>query len=274
MCIARALAARNVNVALVARSADALQQLASELVQTGVRAKPIAYDLSDLSRLDGLIDRAEAAVGPIDILVNNAGLDGVRVFTEESDDELEQMIRVNLTAPMLLTRKMVPRMMANRSGHVINIASLTGKSGMPYAVSYATSKSGLITFTHGLRAELAGTGVRASVIVPGFIAGEGMFAKHQADHRLRVSRLIGTSRPSQVADAVLDALLTDKAEIVVNPGPMRLIQAVDALAPGSVAWLQRRLGVERMLRAVATADRPQPVLKRVVLRSEGPPPQA
>ena len=262
MRVARALASQNVNVALVARSGEALDQLASELMQVGVRAKPIVHDLSDLSRIDNLIDRAESAVGPIDILINNAGIDGVRLFNEESDQELEQMVRVDLVSPMLLTRKMVPRMLAQRSGHIVNIASLAGKACAPYCVSYTAAKAGLIAFTHALRAELQDSGVRATVIVPGFISDDGMFEKQLREHNLRVSPLLGTARSEQVVKAVLEALLTNKAELIVNPGPMRLLMAIAQLAPSFAAWVQRRLGVTEMLRKVALAERAVPAEPR------------
>ncbi|MET0344139.1 MAG: SDR family NAD(P)-dependent oxidoreductase [Polyangiales bacterium] len=277
--IARALAKQNVNVALVARSGEALEQLANELLPLGVRAKPIAYDLSDLSRLDYLLDRAEAAVGPIDILVNNAAIDAMRPFTEESDAEIEQMIRLDLLSPMLLTRKMVTRMLANGSGHVVNVASLAGKVGTAYMVSYAAAKAGLIAFTHSLRAELRDSGVRASVIVPGFIAEDGMFGRRQATHALKVSRLLGTSKPEQVADAVVAALLTDKAEIAVSPSPVRLVSALQQISPDAVAWLQRKTGISRMLRAVAEAERseraePQPAAAKPSNQPASVPPRA
>lgn len=261
--IARTLAAQHVNVALVARSGEALEQLANELLPLGVRAKPIAYDLSDLSRLDYLLDRAEAAVGPIDILINNAGIDAVRSFTDETDAELDQMIRLDLISPLLLTRKIVSRMLANGSGHVVSIASLTGKAAVAYMASYSAAKAGLIAFTHALREELRETPVRASVIVPGFVSGEGLHGRREATHGVHVSRLVGTSTPAQVADAVLRALLTDQAELAVNPGPVRLLSALQQLSPGLSGWLQRRTGVTAMLRAVAAAERtePEPISK-------------
>ena len=274
MRIARTLAGRNVNVALVARSGEALEQLSSELMQVGVRAKPIAYDLGDLSRLDGLLDRAESAVGPIDILINNAGIDGVRLFTEESDEQLEQMIRLDLMSPMLLSRKMVPRMLAQGTGHIVNIAALAGKACTPYCVSYSAAKAGLIAFTHALRAELQDSGVRATVIVPGFVSDEGMFEKQMRAHPLRVSPLLGTARTEQIAKAVLEALLSDRPELIVNPGPIRLLMALAQLAPGFSAWLQRRLGVTDMLRKIAVAERTPAPAARPFPRIASVPPRA
>jgi short-subunit dehydrogenase len=258
--IARALAAEGVNLALVARSTDAITGLAQELAQTGVKAVPLVADLSDLSRLDSVIERAEAQLGAVDILVNNAGIDGIRVFVEESAAQTEQMMRTNLLSPMLLTHKLLPKLLARKTGHIVNIASLAGKSSAPYSVSYSSSKSGLVSFSHCLRNELQGTGVSVSVICPGFVTEAGMFfASAINKHGARVSPLLGTSKPEHVARAVIRALRNDSVDLTVNPGPIRLIMALNQIAPGTVAWVQDRLlGVNTMMRNVALADRNPP----------------
>jgi short-subunit dehydrogenase len=171
--IARLLARQGVQLALVARSEDMLRALAAELSRAGGKAVAIPADLSDLNGLDSVLDRAEAQLGPLDLLVNNAGIEGVRSFLGESDTDSETMLRLNLLSPMALTRRALSRMVPRRTGHVVNIASLAGKSSTPYCVSYATAKGGLITFTHCIRAELRGSGVSASVISPGFVSEEG-----------------------------------------------------------------------------------------------------
>ena len=254
--IARALAAQRVNLVLVARSEDAITKLASELSNGGVTAKPLVADLSDIPRLESVVDRAEALLGAIDILVNNAGIEGIRVYSEESDAATEEMLRVNLLSPMVLTRRVLPKMLARKTGHIVNVASLAGKTSMPYHASYSTSKAGLVNFTHCVRSELRGTGVSASVVCPGFVTDEGMFATTSQAHGLRVSPLLGTSVPQQVARAVVKVLRQDIAELPVNPGPMRLIQAIQQLTPGTVAWVQDRvLGVDAMMRKVALSER-------------------
>jgi short-subunit dehydrogenase len=253
--IARALSRMGMNLALVARSGDALDRLAGELSRADAQAIAIRADLADLAQLDALVSRAQAALGSIDVLINNAGIDGIRCFPDESDAETELMLRVDLLSPMLLARKILPAMLAQGTGHIVNIASLAGKTSSPYAVSYATAKAGLIAFTHGLRAELRGTGVSASVISPGFVTGEGMFAKQERAYGVRVSRLVGTTSPERVAEAVLSALRSDTPEIVVNPGPIRLMQAFNQVAPDTMSRIQDRLGVSEMLRSIAVAER-------------------
>ena len=253
--IARELAAAGVNLALVARSHDAVAELARELASTGVKTAAIGADLTDREKLDAVRTEAEAALGPIDILVNNAGIDGIRVYADEPDAQTEHLLQLNLTAPMLLTRKVLPGMLARKRGHVVNIASLAGKTSTPFSVSYSASKAGLVGFSLSLRAELHGSGVSASVICPGFVTGEGMWAKQEAAHGVRVAALLGTSRPEQIARAVMTALRDDRAEMAVNPGPIRVIQALHQLSPDFVSWFQERmLGLRGMLRTLALAE--------------------
>jgi short-subunit dehydrogenase len=254
--IARELANAGVNLALVARSRDAVAELARELASTGVKTAAIAADVCELERLGAIVQEAEGALGAIDILVNNAGADGIRAYAEESDRQTERLLRLNLLAPMLLTRAVLPGMLARGSGHVVNIASLAGKASTPFSVTYGTSKAGLISFSLSLRAELQGTGVSASVVCPGFVRGDGMWAKQVAAHPVQVSALLGTSEPEQVARAVLSALREDRAEVIVNPGPVRALAALHQTSPDFVAWFQARmLGLKGMLQTVASAER-------------------
>ena len=240
--IARALAREGMNLALVARSAEAIEQLAHELGSSGVRAVAIPADLGDVAGLEGLLSRAEAAIGPLDVLINNAGIDAMRSYPEESDAETEQMLRIDLLSPMVLTRRVASRMLARGArGHVVNVASLAGKTAAPYMVSYASAKAGLVNFSLALRDELRDRGIGVSVICPGFIAEEGMFAQRSETTGARVSPLLGTSRPEQVAAAVVRALRDDRAEVIVNPGPVRLMQVLQQFSPDAMAFVQKHL---------------------------------
>ncbi|HET8934582.1 MAG TPA: SDR family NAD(P)-dependent oxidoreductase [Polyangiales bacterium] len=257
--IAGELAKHGVRLALVARSGAELRSLAEQINRThATNVVVLQADLAQLTHLGTVVERALAELGAIDILVNNAGIDGIRVYAEESPDQTEAMIRTNLLSPMLLTRACLPHMLARGRGHIVNVASLAGKSAAPYCVSYGAAKAGLAAFTHALRTELSGTGVSASVVCPGFVRDVGMFANVAVKHDARVSPLLGTATPEQVARAVVDALRDDVVEITVNPGPIRLMAALNQLAPSMVSWVQRRvLGVDDMLRGIALAERNQ-----------------
>jgi short-subunit dehydrogenase len=253
--IARALAAQGMNLVLSARSRGPIEQLAKELSQQGVRALAVAADVAVAADRETLLQLAEAEFGAIDVLINNAALETNAAYTTFSAAEIEQLIHVDLIAPMLLTRALLPAMLQRKSGHIVNIASLAGKSATPYNVPYSAAKGGLILFTHSLRSELVGSGVRASVIVPGFIAETGMYAEKERDHAADVPAIVGTSKPEAVARAVIDVLRSGRVEIIVAPGPMRLSQAFNQLFPAAFAWFVKRIGAMEPFRRVAAQTR-------------------
>ncbi len=127
-------------------------------------------------------------------------------------------------------------MLARKAVQIVKVASLARKSSAPYIVGYSASKAGLVAFTHCLRKELPGTGVTASVICPSYVVDEGMFSVAIKAYGLQVSPLLGTSNQEHVSGAVVRALKRDSVELVVNPGPMRLMMALNQLAPAMVVW--------------------------------------
>lgn len=253
--IARAFAEKGANLALVARSAPPLQQLASELTQAGVRSVAISADLSDLDSHGMVLHEAGERLGPIDVLINNAAIEASSEFADLAPARIQELLRLDLIAPMLLTRALLPQLLARRSGHIVNIASLSGKSGTPYNSTYAAAKGGLIVFSQSLRAELRGSGVSVSSVSPGFISEAGMFADRARETNRRAPVAVGESTPEQVANAILRAVVEDRAEILVSPGPARLLQAINQLAPDLINYLMERLGVTALFREAAHAER-------------------
>lgn len=245
--IARALAQKGVNLALTARTADALVATAKQVSELGVLANAVPADVTDEASRERLLEEARAMNGPIDILVNNAGVEWVCEYAKMSDARIEQMIQTNLVAPLMLSRMLLPEMIARGVGHVVMMSSLGGKKGSPYSATYAATKAGLIEWTSAVREELRGTGVSASVICPGFVSEAGMFAEYGK----RAPRLAGESRPETVAEAVLNAIARDVGEITVNPGPKRLMQITNAISPTAVTWILRRFGVYEFYRQQA-----------------------
>ena len=254
--IARALAAEGVNLALSARSLEPVRALANELAASGIKCVAMRADVGNPTDREELLARSTAELGAIDILVNNAALETNLDYVGFSPAEIEQMVQVDLIAPMLLTRALLPSMLERKTGHVINIASLAGKSATPYNVPYSAAKGGLILFTHSLRAELRGSGVSCSVVVPGYISETGMYASKEREHGVLPPAVVGTSPPEAVARAVIKALKKDVLETIVSPRPMRLIQAFNQLYPESFAWWVGRLGAMEPFKKVAASQRP------------------
>ena len=141
--IAKALAKEGMNVVLAARNLAGLDNVATEIKAFGTKIITAPTDISDFNALKHLVSMAETEFGTIDVLVNNAALDSPISFHKERPEVIEQMIATNLTAPILLSRLVLPGMLERRRGHIVNIASLVAKIPFPYDVMYATSKAGL-----------------------------------------------------------------------------------------------------------------------------------
>jgi len=249
--IARALAGEGAHLTLTARSADSLRKVAEELAGGARRVHWIAADVCDDGARRKLVEEAESALGPIDILVNNAGIEWIVSYTDLSPERIEAMVRTNLLAPLILSRLVLEGMIERRRGHVVMMSSLGGKKGSPYSATYAATKAGLIAWTSGIRTELRGTGVGASVISPGFVSEAGMFAVRGQ----RAPRVLGTSTPEAVARAVLRAIRRDLFEIIVNPGPVRLGLVFEHLSPGFARWVLEKAGVYDYYRRQAQQER-------------------
>jgi len=164
--------------------------------------------------------------GNIDILVNNAGIELYKPYQDYTAKEVSNILNVNLYAPMELTRLFLPSML-KRGGHIVTIASLAGKKGLPFNTPYSASKAGLIMWTDGMRQELVDSSVGISVICPGYISDAGMFFDGGVDP----PPLLGSSKPQAVANAVLEAIRKNKAEIIVNHGPIKPLLAIGQIFP-------------------------------------------
>jgi short-subunit dehydrogenase len=170
--LATALAARGARLVLVARSSDVIEIRAKELDGEAYPA-----DLSDASTIEPLVREIEAN-GPIDVLVNNAGVDLTGSLVEAEPERILELLAVNLAAPILLSRAVIPAMRERGRGHIMNVSSLAGTNALPGLAPYATSKAGLSHFTAALRAELKGTGITTTLAEIGPVESAMMQSLH------------------------------------------------------------------------------------------------
>jgi short-subunit dehydrogenase len=245
--IAVALAREGINLLLVARNHENLEATAGMLKGHGIEVEVASADITDPDQRRNIPLRARNLFDQIDILVNNAGIEDLYPFSLQDPDLIEATYQTNLLAPVALSREILPWMLERGSGHIINIASLAGKLGMPFASVYASSKAGLIEWSISTHAELLDTGVKVSVICPGFVGETGMFARKHS----KAPASLGLSKPEAVADAVVEALKTGKPEIIVNPRPVRPLMALRAISPGAMLCIVKRLGLIGFLKALA-----------------------
>jgi len=164
--IAKALHTQGATVVLSGTRLEALNKLKDDL---GSRAHVAASDLGDAADVEALPKKAEEAAGTIDILINNAGITRDNLFMRMKDEEWEQVLTVNLTAPFRLSRAVLRGMMKKRWGRIITVTSVVGVTGNPGQGNYAAAKAGLIGMTKSLAAEVASRDITANCIAPGFI---------------------------------------------------------------------------------------------------------
>jgi short-subunit dehydrogenase len=251
--LAEALAGEGMDLLLVAHPGAGLPELAASLGRHGIRSSVLVADLRDASQYAGVVERAVAEFGRVDVLVNNAGVEFSLRYDQLTETQIRQVITVNLEAPMMLSRLVLPGMLARRTGHIVNLSSLAGKSGPAFQEPYAATKAALTAFTFSLRASYRGTGVSASVVCPGFVEA-GIYSRLKERSGATAPALLAGCPPHTVARAVLRALRGDVAEILVNRYPLRPALALATLSPAFGAWLTRWLGVNEFFRRVVEAN--------------------
>jgi short-subunit dehydrogenase len=243
--ISRAVGSQGANLVVSDLPGSEIDARAEELGRMGVEARAVPGDLTDSAERARLVREAEEAIGPLDVLINNAGLEFGGAFTKTTREEIEAIATVNLIAVMDLTWLVLPGMLARRRGHVVNLASLAGKIPSAFLATYAATKHGVVGFTHSLNAEYADEPVSFSAICPVFVADVGMYARAEPDMDIEPPPGLRPVPPQRVADAVLEALREDRAEVIVNRGPIRPLAGLYWLAPKTTA---RLLGSRRTRR--------------------------
>jgi short-subunit dehydrogenase len=244
--LAEALARRGVRLALAARSKDELNEVAERVQSFGADAIAIPTDVARREDLEALVERTTAELGPPDVLVNNAGIERYADFHSYEVDMIEKIIRVNLVAAEVLTRLVVPGMIDRARGHIVNISSVAGKSAVPYNAVYSSSKHALVGFSWSLRQELKPYGVGVSVVCPGFVRA-GMFADWSGG--VEPPGMTRSVSPERVANATVEAIERDKADVVVGSALLRFSDVLHAVSPSLAGWIGRKSGAYRFLRS-------------------------
>ncbi|MEM8877332.1 MAG: 3-oxoacyl-[acyl-carrier-protein] reductase [Pseudomonadota bacterium] len=207
--IAERLHAQGAVVGISGTRQAVLDEIATGL---GDSVHVLPCDLTDLEAVDGLIGRADEAMGQVDILVNNAGITRDNIFMRMKDDEWDQVIQVNLTAMFRLTRAAVGGMMRRRSGRIISITSVVGVIGNPGQGNYCASKAGMVGMTKSLAFEVASRGITVNCVAPGFISTAMTDALNDKQRDAILSRVPAKrlGAPEEVANAVV-YLASDEA---------------------------------------------------------------
>jgi 3-oxoacyl-[acyl-carrier protein] reductase len=219
LAIASALANGGDRVIAVARSATAgLTAATAAGAHSGggaIEFRP--FDLTDTPGIADFVSRMRKEFGPLYGLVNNAGLGTAGVLAMMRDTDIEQLMRLNVIAPLVLSKYVVRAMMLERAGRIVNISSIVGSTGYPGLSAYAASKAALVGFTRSLAREVGSLGITVNAVAPGFISTEmtADLGEEQREQIVRRSALKRMAVPQDVAAAV-EFLMSEKAKNITG----------------------------------------------------------
>lgn len=229
--IALAYAAEGADLVLNTRAnRDELEAVGEECRKAGVRVVTALADVSDAAAVEGMVARGLAALGAIDVLVCNAAIRPHRSVTETSVDEWHHVLGVNLHSAFYLTRAVVPSMKTHRRGSIITLGGLSSLTGRPDTAAVTTAKTGLLGLTRALAAELGSFGIRANMVMPGFIDTERRYADWYPEFKksppgspeqLKQIPLGRLGRPEDIADACV--FLASDASAYVTGDTIRVM---------------------------------------------------
>jgi short-subunit dehydrogenase len=236
--IAEELAGRGVSLVLSSRKGAELDQLVQRLPGGVERHGVLVSDLAE----EGAAQQLVRDAGDLDGLIANAALPGVGSIEKVESEELTRALRVNLEAPMLMARELVPALIEKGAGHIVFISSINGKVGTPRTAIYCATKFGMRGFALALREDLHPMGIGVSNVLPGFIREAGMFH----DSGVKSPPGLGTTPPRKVARAVVRAITRDRSEVEPATLRLRLASGIAYRHPEFAARIQRRGGAERI----------------------------
>ena len=216
--IAQSLAAEGCRVAVGDLDAASAQETAAAL---GGDAVGLRLDVTDHAGFSAFLDEVEQRLGPLDVLVNNAGIMPVGPLEYEDDATAVRLLEINLHAVIHGTKQAIRRMRPRGTGHIVNVASSAGKTGFPNLATYCATKHGVVGLSEAVRAELRGTGVEISVVMPGIV-------KTELSSGMTEARGVKNLTPEQVAAEVVGALEIPRFDVFVprSTGPLLKFAAI------------------------------------------------
>jgi 3-oxoacyl-[acyl-carrier protein] reductase len=215
--IALRLAADGATVVLAARDRDRLAEAVAAIEAAGGRASAVSLDVVDRAQAEHAVASVLGAHGRIDQLVNNAGITRDNLLLRMKPEDWAEVLATNLTGAFHCTQAVLKPMLRQRSGRIVNVASVVGVTGNAGQANYAASKAGLIGFTKSVAREVASRGITVNAVAPGFIESDMTAALgEKAREAIRAAIPLGrTGRPEDVAAAVA-YLLSEAAAYVTG----------------------------------------------------------
>jgi len=227
---AKRLARDGMRVTLAARRQDELSRVAGQIEAAGGQALVAPTDVRDRAAIQHMVEATLGKWGRVDVLVNNAGLGYSRRVVNLDPAELRDQVSVNLIAVIECAQAVLPAMLRQKSGHIVNVASIAGFVGLPASSVYAATKAAVISFSDSLCREVRSQGIQVTAFCPGFVATNFLpRLKKIAEGRSDAQRLPGVMRVDYVADRIADTLRHPRRRVIIPPGWGLLAGIAEAL---------------------------------------------
>lgn len=246
--LAVACARQGRQVVLSARRQDELERVRRRCIEAGAGDDQILVlplDITDHAAMAPAVERALSRFGAIGVLINNAGIGQRSLFVDTDIDVYRRLFEVDLMGQIAMTKAVLPVMLDQGRGHIAVVASIAGKIGVSYRTGYCAAKHAVIGFFDSLRAELDGSGIQVSTILPGFVRTNISVAALTADGSafgVTDRNIARGMDPDDCARIILRGLARGKAEIPVAGGPERHTLWLKRFFPAFVRWLAPRVG--------------------------------
>lgn len=236
LATARACAARGMRVAV-----GDLDEAEAKRAADGLRdAVGLPLDVTARESFEGFVDAAEAQLGPVDVLVNNAGIMQLGPFVEEDDVTARRQVDINVHGVMYGMKIVLPRFLARSTGHLVNIASSAGKAGFPGGATYCGTKHFVIGVSEAVRAELRGTPVEVSCVMPGVVNTE-------LASGLPPARGVKSVEPEEVAAEIVAALEYPRFDVYVPRAAGAITKVIGVLPRRAREGVGRALKADKVL---------------------------
>lgn len=219
-----ALAAEGAKVAIAARRADRLDALAKRIETLGGQALPIVTDITDETQVAHLVKKTNAELGQIDILINNAGIGVLGAIDTGNTDDWRQAINVNVLGVLYATKAVLPLLKTQKSGHIVNISSVAGRTARAGVGVYNATKWGVNALSEALRQEVYQDNIRVTIIEPGLVDTEfsdfisdPVAKQNSEERRKRITPLKSEDIANAIIYAVTQPQHVNVNEILIRP---------------------------------------------------------
>jgi NAD(P)-dependent dehydrogenase (short-subunit alcohol dehydrogenase family) len=242
---AKALIAEGARVGIGDLDVDLARQTADEL---GPNVKAYELDVTSRPSVAAFLDGVESDLGPLDVMINNAGIMPITPFLDEADDSAVRQLDINVHGVMFGMKEAMPRMLRRNSGHIVNLASVAGKSGFPHLATYCASKHAVIGLTEAVRGEYIDSGLDFTMVMPAMVNTE-------LTSGVNAGRGVKKAEPEEVADAIVDALKTGRVDVYVPPVVGHIGRAMNVLPRRAAEGIGKFLEADQVMKKVDDSGR-------------------